>query len=30
MAFAKYQGNRLKIDGEIAENLAILVDHFLI
>ena len=28
MAFAKFQGNRLKIDGEIAENHAILVDHF--
>ena len=30
MAFATFQGNRFKIDGEIAENHAILVDHFLI
>ena len=30
MAFAKFQGNRFKIDEEIAENHAILVDHFLI
>ena len=29
MASAKFQGNRFKIDGEIAENHAILVDHFL-
>ena len=28
MASAKFQGNRFKIDGEIAENHAILVDHF--
>ena len=30
MASAKFQGNRLKIDGEIAEkkNHAIVVDHF--
>ena len=28
MAFAKFQDNRLRIDGEIAENHAILVDHF--
>ena len=26
MAFAKFQENRFKIDGEIAENLAILVN----
>ena len=25
---AKFQGNRFKIDGEIADNHAILVDHF--
>ena len=30
MAFAKFQGNRSKIDGAIAENHAILVDYFLI
>ena len=30
MAFAKFQGNRFKIDREIAENHAILVDHFFI
>ena len=24
----KWQGNRFKIDGEVAENHAILVDHF--
>ena len=30
MAFAKFQGNRFKIDGEIAKIHAILVDHFLI
>ena len=28
MASVKFQGNRFKIDGEIAENHAILVDHF--
>ena len=28
LASAKFQGNRFKIDGEIAENHAILVDHF--
>ena len=28
MASAKFQGNRFKIDREIAENHAILVDHF--
>ena len=28
MASAKFQGNRFKIDGEMAENHAILVDHF--
>ena len=28
MAFAKFQGNQFKIDGEIAEYHAILVDHF--
>ena len=28
MASAKFQGNRFEIDGEIAENHAILVDHF--
>ena len=28
MAFAKFEGNRLRIDGEIAENHAILVEHF--
>ena len=28
MTFAKFQGNRFRIDGEIAENHAILVDHF--
>ena len=27
-SFAKFQENRFKIDGEIAENHAILVDHF--
>ena len=26
MAFAKFQGNRFRIDGEIAENHAILVN----
>ena len=26
MAFAKFQGNRFRIDGEIAENPAILVN----
>ena len=26
MAFAKFEGNRLRIDGEIAENHAILVN----
>ena len=26
MAFAKFEGNRFKIDGEIAENHAILVN----
>ena len=29
MAFAKFEGHWLKIGGEIAENHAILVDHFL-
>ena len=28
MAFAEFQGIRFKIDGEIAENHAILGDHF--
>ena len=28
MAFATLEGNRFRIDGEIAENHAILVDHF--
>ena len=28
MASAKFHRNRFKIDGEIAENHAILVDHF--
>ena len=30
MAFAMeiFEGNRLRIDGEIAENHAILIDHF--
>ena len=28
MTYAKFQGNRLKIDKEIDENHAILVDHF--
>ena len=30
MAFAKEisEGNRFRIDGEIAENHAILIDHF--
>ena len=28
MAFAKFEGNQLRIGGEIAENLAILVIHF--
>ena len=28
MAFVNFQENRLRIDGEIAENHAILVDHF--
>ena len=28
MASAKFQGNRFKIDREIAKNHAILVDHF--
>ena len=28
MASAKFQGNRFKIDGEIAENHATLADHF--
>ena len=28
MASAKFQGNWYKIDGEIAEKYAILVDHF--
>ena len=28
MAFAKFEGNRFRIVGEIAENHAILVDHF--
>ena len=28
MAFPKFQGNWFKIDGEIGENHAILVDHF--
>ena len=28
MTFAKFQGNRFRIDGEITENHAILVDHF--
>ena len=27
MAFAKFEGNRFSIDGKIAENYAILVDH---
>ena len=30
MAFAKFEGNRFRIDGEIAENHAILVEPFLI
>ena len=29
MASAKFQGNRFRIDGEIAENHAILVDHLI-
>ena len=28
ITFAKFQGHRFKIDGEIAGNHAILVDHF--
>ena len=28
MAFAKFQENRFRIDGEIAENHAILVNFF--
>ena len=28
MAFAQFEGNRLRIDGEIAENHAILVEIF--
>ena len=28
MAFAKFQENRFRIDGEIAENHAILVNYF--
>ena len=27
MAYAKFEGNRFRIDGEIAENHAILVEH---
>ena len=29
MASAKFQGKRVKIDGEIAENHEILVDHLM-
>ena len=28
MVFAKFEGNQLSIGGKIAENHAILVDHF--
>ena len=28
MAFAKFQGNRIRIDGEIAENHVLLAEHF--